>query len=134
MDQHIKILAILRITLGALGALAAVVCLAVFGSIAGLVGTVGVQQDPDAMIGAWIVGVIGAALFFFIAILSIPSIVAGYGLLHRRQWARILTIVISALDLFNVPIGTALGVYGFWVLLSAEGEAQFVHRPVRRVA
>jgi len=133
MDQHIQILAILRIVLGVIGALIALICLAVFGSIAGIVATVGVQQDPDAMIGAWVLGLIGGVLFFFIGILSLPSILAGWGLLHRRNWARILTIVISALDLFNVPIGTAVGIYGFWVLLSPDGEAQF-RRSLHRVA
>jgi hypothetical protein len=33
--------------------------------------------------------------------------------------------VISALDLIHIPIGTALGIYGFWVLLSPETEAMF---------
>jgi len=42
-----------------------------------------------------------------------------------RPWARVLTIVISAFDLLHVPFGTALGVYGLWVLLSSQGEALF---------
>jgi hypothetical protein len=41
-----------------------------------------------------------------------------------------LTIILSALHLFNVPFGTALGVYGFWVLLSPETEALFRGGPM----
>jgi hypothetical protein len=37
-----------------------------------------------------------------------------------------LTIILSALDLPGVPIGTALGVYGLWVLLKPETERLFV--------
>ena len=50
--------------------------------------------------------------------LSVPSIIAGVGLLKRRSWARILTIVLSVLNLINIPFGTLLGIYGLWVLLS----------------
>jgi hypothetical protein len=134
MEKHIQTLGILRIALGILGALIAAICLVIFGSLAGLVATVGVREDPDAIIGAWALGIIGGIVFLFIGVLSVPSIVAGYGLLHHRSWARILTIVLSALDLFNVPIGTAVGVYGFWVLLSNESEAIFNRQPIRRVA
>jgi hypothetical protein len=36
-----------------------------------------------------------------------------------------LTIVLSALELMSVPIGTALGIYGLWVLLSPGAEQLF---------
>ena len=65
-----------------------------------------------------------------VVVLSLPGIIAGIGLLKLQPWARILAIVISALDLLNVPIGTALGVYGLWVLLQAETERLFAQRPV----
>jgi hypothetical protein len=58
-------------------------------------------------------------------LLSIPSIFAGVGLLSYKPWARILTLVVSGFDLINIPFGTALGFYGFWVLLSREGTALF---------
>ena len=32
-------------------------------------------------------------------------------------------IVISVLDLLNIPFGTALGIYGLWVLTKPETEA-----------
>jgi hypothetical protein len=31
----------------------------------------------------------------------------------------------SALELFSIPFGTALGIYGFWVLLKPETEQLF---------
>ena len=65
-----------------------------------------------------------------VVVLSLPGIIAGIGLLKLQPWARILAIVISALNLLNVPIGTALGVYGLWVLLQAETERLFAQRLV----
>jgi hypothetical protein len=67
-----------------------------------------------------IIGIVVTAIFVFLIAISLSGIVAGAGLLHFRPWARILTIVLSALNLLNVPLGAALGVYGLWVLLQAQ--------------
>lgn len=128
METHVKVLAILHIVLGFLGALAALTVLLVFGGIAGIVGASG---EPDAHIAVPILGIVGGAITVFILILSIPGIVAGFGLLSFCPWARILTIILSALNLLNVPIGTALGIYGLWVLLSNQTERLFVAPGIR---
>ncbi len=114
METHVKILGILNIALGALGILLALGLLAMFGGIAGLVGS---QAEEGAQIAAPIIGAIGAVIFFFLLVVSIPGIIAGVGLLNYKSWARILTLVLSAINLFQIPFGTALGIYGFWVLL-----------------
>jgi hypothetical protein len=64
----------------------------------------------------------------FAALLSVPSIVAGIGLLSYRPWARIVTLVLSGFLLIHIPFGTLLGFYGFWVLLSKEAIPLFEHR------
>jgi hypothetical protein len=46
-------------------------------------------------------------------------------LITFKPWARVLAIILSALHLLNIPFGTALGIYGLWVLLSNEGERCF---------
>jgi len=61
-------------------------------------------------------------------ILSLPGLIAGYGLLKYREWARILTIILCFLNLLNIPIGTIVGAYGLWVLLSSEGERHYRQR------
>jgi len=48
------------------------------------------------------------------------SLAAGIGLLKHKAWARILTLALSVLALFNFPIGTAVAVYAFWVLTKEE--------------
>ena len=65
-----------------------------------------------------IVGLIGGILVMLVFTLSLPDIIAGIGLLKHRPWARILMIVVSVLNLINIPFGTLLGIYGLWVLLS----------------
>ena len=49
-------------------------------------------------------------------------------LLGYKEWARILTIILSCLHILNIPFGTALGVYGLWVLFSPESVAIFERR------
>jgi hypothetical protein len=124
MREHVRILGYLHIVLGALGILGAVAVLVVFGGIAGIVGLAS-NHDPDALVAIPVLGIVGAVIAIFVLLLSLPGLIAGVGLLKFQPWARILAIVLSALNLLNVPIGTALGVYGFWVLLRPETEALF---------
>ena len=125
MRDHVKILGILHIVFGALGIVGAVIVLLIFGGIAGIIGVAGDTSDTDRATGMAVLGGIGLIVFIIILVLSIPSLVAGIGLLKYKPWARMLTIVLSALDLLHVPIGTALGIYGLWVLLNQQTEALF---------
>jgi len=68
---------------------------------------------------------VGGAIALFLLIVSIPSVIAGIGLYCFKSWARLLAIIVSALHLLNIPFGTALGIYGFWVLLSSDSQAFF---------
>ena len=53
---------------------------------------------------------------FYLAF-TIPSLVAAYGLLKRKSWARIAAIIAGAVSSMNVPIGTAACVYALWFFL-----------------
>lgn len=123
MQQHVKILAWLNIVYGGLGILVGLIAFAVLGGVAGFV----TQMDSslDAQQASLILPLIGVGIVVLLAVISAPAIIAGWGLLNFRPWARVLTIVISALHLLSIPFGTALGVYGLWVLLSAQTEPLF---------
>lgn len=124
MQQHVKILPILNICLGGMGILAAVIVMAVFGGLAGFLHNFA-DLNPDEQFVPGLVGIVGGAIAILVLVLSLPAVIAGAGLLSYQPWARVLTIVLSALHLFHVPVGTALGVYGLWVLLSKETEPLF---------
>jgi hypothetical protein len=51
--------------------------------------------------------------------------IAGWGLLQREPWARVIALVLGFISLFNVPFGTAVGVYTLWVLLPAQSEQEY---------
>ena len=124
MDGHVKLLAILYIVFGVLGALGALVVLAVFGGVAGIIGTAS-GGEPGARVAIPIIGMIGGFVFVLLLILSAPCIAAGIGLMNYREWGRILALVLSILNLLNIPFGTLLGAYGLWVLLNQQTTALF---------
>ncbi len=58
-----------------------------------------------------------AAVLFIVSLLGI---LGGIGVLKRKEWGRIITLIVSILNLIHIPIGTALGVYSLWVLMNDE--------------
>jgi hypothetical protein len=53
------------------------------------------------------------------------SLAAGWGLLRRESWARLLAMIVGCIALIKVPFGTALGIYTLWVLISHNGEQEY---------
>ena len=125
MATHVKVLGIIYIVLGALGVLGALAVLLLFGGLAGIAGGV---AEPEARVAIPILGGLGGFLFLLVLVFSLPAVIAGVGLLQFRPWGRILGIVMSAINLINVPVGTAIGIYGLWALLNRETEMLFARR------
>jgi hypothetical protein len=125
MEKHVTVVGVLHIGMGALWLLGAVVVLAmapiVFASTAG---PGAISGDPDALAILTAIGS-GLGLFFcgvgvFVALLAVPGIVGGIGVLRLKPWARYLVLILAVLDLFNIPVGTAVGVYTIWAMVQDE--------------
>jgi len=111
MEKHITAVAALHIGMGILLLLIGSFLFILFAAIGF------VSHDEDALL---VLGTIGTILGMFFFLLSVPGIIGGIGLLKRREWARILILIVSAFQLFNIPFGTALGVYSIWALVQDE--------------
>ena len=122
MAQHVKILGVLHIVLGALGVLAAIAALLIFGGVSALVAA---DRSSDSLAAIPFLGVIGGFVFILVMTLSLPGLIIGIGLVQFRPWARIGGIIVSGFDLLGFPFHTALGIYGLWVLLNRETEQMF---------
>ena len=111
MNTHVKVVGWLYIIMSALDLLAAA-CLSslIFGG--GLI-----SQDQTAMAVTGIVSLVCGGLLL---LLAIPGLIVGIGLLKFKEWARILGIILSVLNLLNFPLGTALGIYALIILLNDE--------------
>jgi hypothetical protein len=127
MTTHVKVLGVLYIVLSAFGLLAALFLALVFGTASGIVG---VNADAhDAAIALPIIGLAGMALVAFMVAISLPGLIAGIGILKLQPWARILGIIVAVVNLIHIPIGTAVGIYGLWVLLNKDSERLFARGP-----
>jgi hypothetical protein len=88
--------------------------------------TIGVVSgDADA---TTVLGVIGTAVGLLMLVLGLPGVLAGYGLLTRKSWGRLLALVIGLLNLVNFPVGTAIGIYALLVLLQESATTYFERR------
>jgi hypothetical protein len=121
VKEHLRLLGILWLALSALNAVGGVVLLIIANTIFGLhrLG-MGPEGGPPQFLHP---------LLSFIAVVillkSAAGFAAGSGLLQREPWARTVTLVVAFLSLFNVPLGTALGIYSLWVLLPAESDRDY---------
>lgn len=121
---HIRLLGILWLALSALNAVGGVVLLILANTVFAHLHEMG--ANPDVPVGFL------RSLFGTLGILilgkAVAGFLAGWGLLQREPWARMLTVVLSFLALFNVPFGTALGIYSLWVLLPAGADAEYAEQ------
>lgn len=116
VQQHITVLGWLYIVGNAL-------FLVVGGFVFVLLTGIGVGSgDPEA---ARILPIIGISIGLLLMALPLPGLVAGYGLLTHKPWARILAIVVGVLSLLNFPLGTIIGIYSFVVLMQPTAADYF---------
>ncbi len=59
---------------------------------------------------------------------------AGWGLMQREPWARVVAIILAFISLFNIPFGTAIGVYTMWVLLPGQSQEEYEALAAKRAA
>ena len=123
MTSHVRALAILQIVYSSLGLLLGVAIFVLFGGIAAIVGA-NASLD-DSVVAVPVLALIGGIAASLIIVLSLPRLIAGIGLLKHHNWARILTMIVSVVGLIDVPVGTALGGYGLWVLLHRDAAPLF---------
>ena len=118
MKQHVSFVGALHIGFGLLGIAGALAIFFGFQFLFELVEHEPIAQDVLSFIG----NSIGLILLFF----SSLGVIGGIGLFSYKPWARILVMIVSALNCLNVPVGTAKGIYSLWVLMQPETIELFV--------
>jgi hypothetical protein len=111
MEKHITLVAAFHIAFGIIFLVAGIAISTILTSVGFLSG------EAEAIT---ILATIAPLIGFFMAIIGLPMLIGGWGLLKRRSWARILIIIVSIFALFKIPVGTAIGVYSIWAMLQDE--------------
>jgi hypothetical protein len=122
MATHVKVIAVLYLMCGVMLLLAAFFTPLILGFVASIVGTSGEQ---DATTVATFLGFTGIAMSAVLFVLAAPFIATGWGMLKFRPWSRIAGIVMGALCLPQMPLGTVIGVYALVILFRKDTEALF---------
>ena len=113
VGRHIRILGILWLILSGFRLIPGLAMMAMFGSPRFIPGVPFFVHNIVSGIG-----------FLFVAG-AVVGLAAGWGLIQREPWARMLAIVTGVLNLVDIPFGTALAIYTLWVLLPAESEREY---------
>lgn len=116
MEKHINVVAALQIGLSIFNLLIAFLIFTVLKLVGGFV------DDANA---TTILSIIADVLAIVFIVISVPGILAGMGLYKRKEWARILTLILSVIEIFSFPFGTAIGIYSIWALIQPETIAEF---------
>jgi len=112
MKQHVSFVGALHIGFGLLGIAGA---LAIFFGFQFLFELV--DHDPIAQ---KVLSYVGNTIALITMFFSSLGIIGGAGLFSYRSWARVLVMIVSAVNCLNIPVGTAKGIYSIWVLMQPE--------------
>ncbi len=134
MDKHVRNLAILNIVLGILGLFVAIGILYFNGGKDGLLVATAAEKEAGVIpLGSMpLGGLYLLILSVYMMLIAVPLVACGYGLYKFQPWARWVGIAVNALNILNVPVGTAIGLYALWVLMSDETEPLFEDKPGER--
>jgi hypothetical protein len=117
VQGHLQLLAIFWFALSAFNAIIGTILYILANTVLAPGGPTGAPPFLRPFLSVVAIVVVGGSAFGFSA---------GWGLMHREPWARVLVLVLAFLVLFiNIPVGTAVGVYTMWVLLPSESQQEY---------
>ncbi len=125
MEKHVTVVAILHLVYSAMGFIGGLMIFALFTGIGSIVAHVPETPSGDTVGAAAILLVIGTIIAAALVLFAIPGTIGAIGLLKKKEWARILVLIVSFFDLLHIPLGTLLGGYSIWVLFHNETIALF---------
>jgi hypothetical protein len=120
VQEHVRLLAILWFAFSALNALGGLILVILANTLFLHLHDMGAPEAPTGFLHP-LLSFVGV----FIIIKGAAGFLAGWGLLQREPWARILVLILAFVSLISPPFGTALGVYTLWVLLPAHSEEEY---------
>ena len=69
----------------------------------------------------FIIAIIALIMF----VVSVAGIIGAIGVLKRKEWGRIIVLIVSFFNLTHIPLGTALGAYTIWALFNDDVIREF---------
>ncbi len=121
VQEHVRLVGLLWLALSAFTTIGGIMLYIVANTVLVHLRRGGTESGPPAFLTPLL-----SAVAILLLAKAACGFIAGWGLLQREPWARVVVLVVAFISLFtNVPFGTALGVYTMWVLLPAESEHEY---------
>jgi hypothetical protein len=121
LEDHNKVIGIMHLIWGGFNALMLLIMIPFIIILLGPMGS-----DPTAPTELKTVFVVfGVFIVAFTLLFSIPPILAGYAMLTRKRWAKVMGTIAACFEALSMPFGTALCVYTLWFLY---GQGETFHR------
>jgi len=121
VQQNLHLLAILWLAMSAINAVGGLILIVVGNTLFAHLHQLGAPSNVPTGFLTSIVTTLGIVVL----VKAACGFLAGYGLLHRKAWGRVATLVLGFIALIHIPLGTALGVYTLWVLLPEESQTEY---------
>ncbi|HTW58665.1 MAG TPA: zinc ribbon domain-containing protein [Terriglobales bacterium] len=121
VKQHTHLVGILWLAFSAFNALAGLVVVIVGTTLFPHLHEMGAPQNVPVGFLSALVSTVGILILAKAAC----GFIAGRGLMLYEPWARTVALVLAFISLFNIPFGTAIGVYTLWVLLPGDSQQEY---------
>jgi hypothetical protein len=120
VQGHVHLLGIVWLAISAFNTIGGVVLYILANTLFAHLHELGAPEAPTGFLRPLL-----SVIAIFVLAKAACGFIAGWGLLQREPWARIIALVLGFIALFNIPFGTAVGVYTLWVLLPTQSEQEY---------
>jgi hypothetical protein len=120
VQGHVHLLGIVWLAISAVNTIGGVVLYVLANTLFAHLHELGAPEAPTAFLRPLL-----SVVAIFVLAKAACGFIAGWGLLQREPWARIVALVLGFIALFHIPFGTAVGVYTLWVLLPAQSQEEY---------
>src|SRR5687768_9235183 len=101
-QDHNKVIGIMHLIWGGFNALTMIIVVPII-----LLMVEGARRDggtpPDV---TFFLGIVGALITAFAFLFSVLPLLAGYAMLRRKTWARVMGFIAAAVEAISMPFGT----------------------------
>jgi hypothetical protein len=129
VKSHLQLLGILWLAISAFNTLGGIVLFILANTLFGRMHQLGAPSAATGFLRPLL-----SVVAVVVVVKAAAGFIAGWGLLQREAWARTLALVLGFLALFNIPFGTAVGIYTLWVLLPRQAQQEYENLAGERVA
>lgn len=121
VQQHVHLLGILWLAMSALNVVGGLILIVLANTLFVHLHEMGAPPQVPTGFLSTLINTLG----IIVLAKSACGFFAGWGLMNREPWARVVALVLSFVSLFNIPFGTAIGVYTMWVLLPGQSQEEY---------